>query len=79
MATAARSFADQRSDDITRGIIGSIALGVIVNAVNNQNRPVPAPTPAPPPVPVRKPQFRLNAPWGLTATTVPPSFIRAIA
>lgn len=53
VATSAPALADQRSDDIAKGIIGIIALGAIVNAINNQNRPAPAP--APKPVPVKKP------------------------
>lgn len=53
LATSTPAQADQRSDDIAKGIVGIIALGAIVNAINNQNRPAPAP--APKPIPVKRP------------------------
>jgi hypothetical protein len=51
--TAGPVLADQRSDDIAKGIIGIFAFGAIVNAINNQY--CVAPAPAPKPIPMKKP------------------------
>jgi hypothetical protein len=51
VATASPALADKRSDDIAKGIIGILALGAIVNAIDKQHKPAPVPKP----VPVKKP------------------------